>query len=433
MPLFWLYKNTMTVAKPLAHHILMRRMRIGKEDPERIAERCGIDNRPRPAGTLLWVHVASVGEAQSMLRLIEMFLAQHPDASALVTSITATSAKLLAQRLPPRAFHAFFPVDRPSWVRRFLDHWKPDIIFWAESELWPCMINEIGRRHVPMALINARMSPRSFRHWKMAGGFIGEILNPFSVILTQSSQDKHYFEELGGRCVVVAGNIKFAASPLPCDAEKLAELKAAVTARPVWVYASTHDGEEELAIGVHRDLRTRFPDLLTIIIPRHPERRDSLIPLFEASGLSTAVRSMAEIPDAATDIYLVDTLGEMGLFYRLAPLSVVGRSFSRDGGGGHNPLEPALLSCAVLHGPHVQNLQDIYAPMDQEGAACCVSDSANLADVIGTYLSAPEELNKLRQKGYDFAKARSGVLHTVAEELEPLFILAGLPALTPTS
>jgi 3-deoxy-D-manno-octulosonic-acid transferase len=410
---------------------LNQRLKNGKEDPERLQERFGMPNRSRPEnGPLMWVHVASVGEAQSMLHLIDLFLEQNKTGSVLVTSITRTSATLLEKRLPTRAFHQYLPVDRPKWVNRFLNYWKPNVILWAESELWPAMLSEIGERHIPMALINARMSPKSFRNWSRVKSLAQDILSSFTVILTQSDTDKKYYTDLGARSVLTTGNIKFAALPLPFDSDDLKSLQSSTGNRPVWVYASTHAGEEELAAKVHLEIRDFIPNLLTIIVPRHPERRADILESLKLFELNITTRSNHKIlPEPKTDIYLVDTLGELGLFYRLSTLSVIGRSFSNDGGGGHNPIEAAQLKSAILHGPNIQNLSDIYTPMDEKGGALCLKSTDELAPAIRTLLTDKESLNKLSEKGYDFAQSQTKILSNVIEELEPVFLLAELPVL----
>jgi 3-deoxy-D-manno-octulosonic-acid transferase len=430
MPLFWFYKRAMTFGKPAIMGLLNQRMKIGKEDPERIRERYGMASLPRPNGPLMWVHVASVGEAQSMLRLIDLFLAQNPSASTLVTSITRTSAALLQQRLPPRAFHQYLPVDRPKWVARFLDHWRPDLALWAESELWPGILSEADQRHLPIALINARMSPKSFKNWSRAKGFSKKILSAFTVILTQTEQDRQSYIALGGRSVMSVGNIKFASPSLPVNAEDLAALRQATARRPLWLYASTHEGEEELAAETHIALRDAFPNLLTIVVPRHPERSVSILSVLEPYRLTISSRGQNKIlPPPETDIYLADTLGELGLFYALSPISCIGRSFSKDGGGGHNPLEAAQLKSAVLHGPATQNLNDIFVPMDSCGAALKLESPTALAPALHLFLSDKEALKKLSETGYTYSKGQEQILSKVIEECEPLFLMAGLPVL----
>lgn len=433
MSLLWLYKNTMKAGKPLVKMVMRRRMRLGKEDPQRISEKYAKPSLPRPPGSLLWVHVASVGEAQSMLPLIHIFLQQNPLASVLVTTITRTAAEMLTTRLPPRAFHQYMPIDRPQWVQQFLDYWHPDAILWAESELWPVMLSEIGRRRLPMALINARMSEKSFRHWQFAKKSVAELLSAFTVILTQTQKDKEFFEGLNAHSVVVAGNIKYCAPPLPYDAQQFNMLQPVITQRPCWIYASTHEGEEALAIEVHQKLRQKYPDLLTVIAPRHPQRAADIVKLCQSQNLSFALRSAENVAPLKDEILIIDRMGELGLWYRLISCVCMGRSFSRDGGGGHNPLEPALLGCAVVVGPHVQNLQQIYDDMREEGVVVSLSYKDELAHRVDKFLENPDMLKHLGQKAQHYALRQGHVLDVIIEELEAVFMLARLPLLQKTN
>lgn len=430
MSLLWVYKKAMTLGEPAIRALLAHRARKGKEDPARITERYGIPSRPRPAGPLIWVHVASVGEAQSMIALVEMVLAQMPDAQVLLTSITTTSAQLLESRLPARAFHQYSPVDHPDWVRRFLDHWNPNLVLWAESELWPNTLMLLKKRHIPTTLLNAHMSEKSFRNWSKAPRLAEDMLSTFMGILAQTDEDAERYTQLGGRSVVVTDNIKYSADPLPCNDDDLAALKSAIGNRPVWLYASTHDGEERLACLTHKALSGQFPDLLTIIAPRHPARAKEIEAVIGMHDLTFQTRTTEKkLPGPADQIYLADTMGELGLFYRAAPVACIGRSFSNDGGGGHNPIEPAMLGCAVLHGPHVQNLGRIFAEMNKAGAALLVVAEDHLPADIGHLLASPERLKELQDLGYAFASQKAGILNKIAEELEPAFLMAHLPVL----
>lgn len=418
----------MVLGTPILKSILSRRVKAGKEDPDRLNERKGIASLPRPAGPLVWMHVASVGEAQSIMSLINLMLSQNKQLHILVTSVTKTSAEILTQKLPDRAFHQYAPIDHPSWIRSFLDYWHPNIALWAESELWPTMLTFLKKRHIPAALINAHMSPRSFRNWKRAPDFARNLLSSFLVILAQSKQDAEFYSAFTPHNVVVTDNIKYAAKPLTVDESDLQELKNAIADRPVWLYASSHDGEEELACYVHKELENQFPNLLTIIAPRHPDRRDAIFKAVTNNGIRSCLRSLDKhLPSLKDQIYIVDTMGELGLLYKMAPLAVIGRSFSNDGGGGHNPIEPTLLGCAALHGPCIQNSQELYDEMDAAGAALLIADKKDLAPTIMELMSNKEKLENLKKTGYDFAAAKANVFAKVLEELEPVFLEAHLP------
>lgn len=401
--------------------LLHARARRGKENPARLDERMGRASRPRPPGFLIWIHGASVGEAQSALILVEKILEQNQAVHILVTTGTVTSAQIMAARLPPRAFHQFYPLDHPDWVASFLDHWRPDAVLWMESELWPGMLSALRARAIPAALVNARLSPASVRRWSAVPNTARYLLGTFSLCLAQSKPDAQAFEAFGARDVSAPGNLKFSAAPLPCDPSALEILRTAIGARPCWLYASTHAGEDEMACRLHLALRAQIPGLLTILVPRHPERGDEILKTAHGQGLRARLRSpdhAAPAPDE--DLYIADTLGELGLFYRLTPLACVGRSFSLDGGGGHNPIEAARLGCAVLHGPAVQNLAQIYALMDASGAALPLPDEAAFASTLRRLLTDPQALKALQDKGRAFAQDQDGVIDRVMNALAPL-------------
>ena len=412
------YKILTSCSEPALNFLLQRRLADGKEDVLRINERRGIASLPRPDGRLIWFHAASVGEAQSTLILINRLLSENPQTKILVTTGTLTSAKVIGEKLPDRAFHQFYPLDHPEWTARFLNHWRPDVILWMESELWPNMLMQVRERSIPMVLINARLSPTSFKRWKLFGATAERLLSGFAKILCQTETDAQNFRALGAQNVHATGNLKFSAQPLPFDKADLQTLSARVTGRPLWLYASTHKGEEELACRIHEIVKNSIPDLLTIIVPRHPERREDIAAALKSTKLRILFRGTDKtLPREDTDLYIADTLGELGLFYRVAPIACIGRSFSDDGGGGHNPIEAAQLGCAVIHGPHVQNLQDIYTLMGAEGASLRLADEGQFEDILHELLSDPDRLKILQNKGLNFTRAQNGVVDVVFKEI----------------
>lgn len=412
-----LYAGTARLLTPAIRALLALRRARGKEDPVRLPERLGHAGRPRPEGPLIWLHGASVGEALSALPLIERLLAADPSTSVLVTTGTVTSAKLMAERLPARAFHQFAPVDTPGAVARFLDHWRPDLALWIESELWPNMIRAAAGRGLPMALVNARLSKRSYRRWRLLPGFARELLSAFQLCLAQSPADAERFQALGAREPRSPGNLKYASPPLPADPSALEALRSEIGARPLWLAASTHIGEEAIAAEAHGKLRRRHPTLLTVIVPRHPERGAAIAAELAAAGLAVARRGAQESVSPDTDIYLADTLGELGLFYRLAPIAFVGGSLVPH--GGQNLLEPAQLDCAILHGPAVHNFEAIAAAMKAAGATERVHDARGLAAAVDTLLTDPALRDRRAQAAAEVAAGEAGVLDRIMEALAP--------------
>ncbi|MBM3600596.1 MAG: 3-deoxy-D-manno-octulosonic acid transferase [Alphaproteobacteria bacterium] len=411
-----LYRGATDLAAPVIEMALERRRRRGREDELRMAERRGAPSRPRPAGPLVWLHAASVGEAQATLSLVAR-LVEGGRRHVLVTTGTVTSARLLGQRLPDGAFHQYVPVDRAAWVRRFLAHWRPDLALWVQSEFWPNLVLETKAAGVPMAVINARMSERSFRRWRYLGGLIRPMLEAFALCLAADAEHARRFEALGARAVRVAGNLKFAAAPLPVDSTARQTLNAMIGDRPRWLAASTHDGEELAAIATHRSVASGRPGLLTIIVPRYPERGPQIAELAAASGLAVARRAAGDAIETATDVYVADTMGEMGLFYEVAPIVFVGGSITPR--GGHNPIEPAAFDCAILHGPDMANNREIAAELAAAGATLVVNDATALADEV-TRLFADPALRAERAKAARRVTADSGaVLDRVLDVLAP--------------
>ncbi|MBI1327065.1 MAG: 3-deoxy-D-manno-octulosonic acid transferase [Alphaproteobacteria bacterium] len=407
----------------LWHIIYALRVNAGKEIAARKPERFGKATQVCPEGNLLYCHGASVGEAVSLFPLLDHYLAEG-HFRILVTTYTKTSAQMVAQRYGDRLIHQFIPYDHPAYVSKFLDYWKPERVIWTESELWPAMLSAIKKRHIPAALINARLSPRSLARWQRIKKYAQKMLSTFSIILTQTKADADNFKSLGLKNIHALGNIKYAAAPLPYDDAKLAALQVIINTRPAWVYASTHKGEEEIAVETHKTLKATFPNLLTIVVPRHPERREAIADAFRSETLNILFRGQEKtLPNADTDIYVADTLGDLGLFYKLAPIAMIGRTLSDDGGGGHNPLEAAQLDCAILHGPHVQNLQAIFDELHAAHACIAVENKDALIATISDLLTHAEKRLKLQEKAKAFIDAKKKILVDLIWALDHTFNL----------
>lgn len=422
-----LYTLLTTLAAGPLSMLLKRRLARGKEEASRIDERKGVTTKARPDGPILWIHAASVGESQSALILIDTLLKYNPQLNILVTTGTLTSAHLMNKNLPARAFHQFYPLDHPKWVKRFLDYWRPDGVFWMESELWPNMLIDIKRRNIPAALINARLSDTSFKNWSLIKRNARDLLSTFNIILAQTKENELNFKSLGAKSTVTTDNLKYSAAPLPVNDNDLKILSKHLKNRTLWLYASTHKGEEERAARIHKSLCAQFPDLLTIIVPRHPDRRADIVQSLSALDVKTMLRGEHKaMPDEDIDVYIADTLGELGLFYRLCPIACIGRSFSDDGGGGHNPIEAAQLGCAVLHGPNIQYQQEIYDEMNAAGAALCVNCEDELTNTLQALLCTPEKLEKQQEIGLKFANNKNQVIDRVMIALGSTLAKAGL-------
>jgi len=412
-----LYRFLTTLGAPAIQIYLGRRIKAGKEDPHRFNERLGRAALARPDGPLIWLHGASVGEAMSLLTLIVRLQTAVPAASILVTTGTVTSGRMLADRLPRGVVHQYVPVDRLAYVRRFLDHWRPDLTLWAESEFWPNLISETAARGNPLVLVNGRISPRSFTGWSRAPKFIAGLLGGFDLCLGQTEGDAERLRALGAAGARSVGNLKFAADPLPADAARLADMRAATAGRPLWLAASTWAGEEDIAWRVHQDLTPAHPGLLTIIVPRHPNRGGEIAAELAAQGARVKRRGAGDMPDAGTDVYIADTMGELGLFFTLAPVVFMGKSLSAE--GGQNLLEPARLGCAVLHGPRMTNFADMGARMAAAGASLPVADGAGLSTAVGRLLGDTGEAEAFAARAGTFAQAEAGVIERLMAELAP--------------
>lgn len=384
------WSSLTTLAAPAVRVALYRRVRRGKEIAERLPERWGIDSTPRPGGRLIWLHASSVGESVSVLPVLAAMARAAPDAAMLITTGTVTSAAVLDRRLPDlglseRVMHRFAPLDVPRWVRRFIDHWRPDAVALVESELWPNLLVNCRRRGIPMVLLNARMSDRSYRRWRRAAGLARTLLGSFVAVQAQSASDAARLGHFGVAVTTAPGNLKFAAPALPVDDTELARLRTVFRDWPCWVAASTHRGEEVMVLAAHRLLALNYPDIVTIIVPRHPERSDEIVAL--AADMPLARRSRAERPQPG-GVWLADTLGELGLWYRLAGVALMGRSLVPPG-GGQNPLEPARLGCAVASGPFMANFREPAHVLEQAGAMATLADAAAIARWVGTMLADP--------------------------------------------
>jgi 3-deoxy-D-manno-octulosonic-acid transferase len=412
------YQKLSSAMVPLAPALIKRRLKLGKEDPARVSERRGMSRDVRPHGPLVWIHGASVGEVLAAAALIERLRALN--IRILLTSGTVTSAAIVAKRFPADIIHQYVPYDSPRYVARFLDHWRPSLALFIESDLWPNLIISSAARRLPMVLINGRMSHRSFPRWRRVAGTISALLGRFDVCLAQSKVDAERFAALGSRNVITTGNLKLDVPAPPADHAKLERLMAVTRGRPIIVAASTHPGEEDILIDVHRTLAGFFPSLLSVIVPRHPDRGEAIARTIAAAGLHAALRSHEDLPTAASDIYVADTMGELGLFYRLAPIVFMGGSLIPH--GGQNPIEAVKLGASIVHGPHVFNFTDVYEALDGAGGARRADTQEALVKQLGQLLADPAARDVSAEAAARVVGELGGALDRTLAALEPYLL-----------
>ena len=384
----YLWAVTANALTPLWRQMLRQRLARGKECSGRLREREGIDETPRPAGPLIWLHSASLGETTSILPVLPHL--SGAGVSVIITTTTVSAARMLAERLPAldhvgTVQHRFAPLDVPKWVARFLDHWEPDVAAFVESEIWPNTVAACALRSIPLHLINARMSVRSFRRWRRLPNTAAVVLNSFTHIWAQSETDATRFRALGAQHVTAVGNLKFAAPALPSDEATLFRLRERLIGRPLWVAASLHPGEANAIVAAHQKLTAQHKNLVTVIVPRHPEKVAAFISA--AKNVTIVCRSKGQFPLETECVWIADTLGELGLFYRLCPIAFIGGSLIPH--GGQNPLEAAKLGCATIVGPHTENFADIVATLEGSGALKRIPNSAELGNIVNGLLLDP--------------------------------------------
>jgi len=411
------YQKVTSLLKPLIMLYVSVRKRKGKEDVQRFNERLGVAAMPRPKGRLVWLHGASVGETVSMLPLITKMREEYPRLNVLVTSGTVTSAKIMAGRLPKGVIHQYVPLDIKEYTDKFISHWKPDLALWFESDFWPNLIVSASEAKVPLILVNGRISDRSFAKWQKAKSFIAELQSKFALSLGQTKEDARRLKKLGARNALSVGNIKYAAGDLPYDAEKLADLQKQIIKRENFAAASTHNDEESRLADIFLSLKQKHPSLLLIIVPRHPKRGAQIIQNLKAKGLKVALRSKDEKIAKDTDIYIADTIGEMGIFYRLSDIVFMGGSLVPH--GGQNFLEPARLKSAIVVGSFMHNFTEMTRNAVKAKAIIQVKDDKMLAVSLEKLLKNKKLRQKYIANGARFALNEGAVLDRVFAQVAP--------------
>lgn len=410
------YRGLARALTPLFHLLFRLRSRSGKEIVARKGERFGRAVLNRPKGRLVWIHAASVGETMSVLPLVEALTASGN--KVLLTTVTVTAAELAKARLPEGALHQFVPYDAPSLIARFLNHWSPDLAMVVESEIWPCLFDALRRRGTPFVLLNGRLSDKSCRSWARAKNFAAYLFSCPHAVLAQSAADADRFRRLGCRRVETPGNLKYDAAEPVADPVDKQGLLDQIGDRPVWLAALTHPGEDEIALDAFEQLRREFPCLILLLVPRHPARAEAVCALLSERGFKFSRRSLAQAVDPSIDVYLGDTLGEMGLYYGLAPVTFLGGSFNE--AGGHNPVEAALAGSALVTGPKVANARAVYKDFWIDHAASRVETPQELAVKVAGLLREPEVANAQAARARALVEAGRGALARTLDLLQPL-------------
>ncbi len=408
-PVLAAYGAATALLGPFASIWLTLRANNGREDSARLQERFGRYLSARPTGPLVWLHAASVGESGVALQLIEAMSARDPALSFLITTGTRTSAEMVAKRNLPRTRHVFAPLDRRDAVRRFLRHWRPDLGVFVESELWPHLILGAEAAGVGLALVNARMSPGTLRRWRAWHAAGARLLRTFAFVSAADQRTAEAVAHLRGEPAAMLGNLKLAAPPPRIDPGLRASLAAEIGQRPLWLAASTHAGEDEIALAAHARLRLNHPRALLIIAPRHPERGVAIAAL----GGGAPRRSLADkIGDAS--VFVADTMGELGTFYDLAPVALVAGSLLPHL-KGHNPSEPAKLGAAIVTGPYYESFEDLFQSLINADGAVKVSNDGDLALAVSRFWEdAPARQRYVEAARAALAKGANALEETVA-------------------
>ncbi len=410
--LYHLATIAIAVAMPLW---LRRRVAIGKESATRWRERYGETSLPRPLKSVIWCHAASVGETASVLQLVKALAARgHP---ILLTTGTVSSERLAREQLPKSVIHQFAPLDHRPWIGRFLDHWRPALALRVDSELWPNTIQLLRERNIPIVQVNARISEVAAQRWARAPAAAQGVFSSLDLVLAQSENDRARYASLGAKRAVAYGNLKLSQTGLPYDPGVLQDLSQALNGRPVWLAASTHPGEDTIVGAAHCKVQSQHPNALLIVVPRHPERAPEMAMNLQSQGFAIARRSRHEPITPDITVYMADTMGELGLFYRLSKIAFIGKSFAV--GGGQNPVEAAQLGCALIWGPDMSNFAEIAADLKAQGAAIEIETPGELGNTISTLLSDTTKVTTMAQAGQNHISASHGALEHILEGIAP--------------
>ena len=412
-----IYNNIIRILYPLViRSYIQKRIEIGKEDTKRFNERIGRPTKERPEGKLIWFHGASVGESVSMLPLINRLLETSEDTHVMVTTGTTTSAEIMGKRLPERAFHQYITIDNPAFTKRFVKYWQPDLVLWFESDFWPAMLSTIKKKNIPLILVNGRISNKSFKRWQQFDFICKELLGCFTFCLGQSEEDAYRLRVLGAKNSACLGNLKFAGLPIPVDEEKKAEITKQIGNRRIFCISSTHENEEYL-LGKHcKRLFEKHPDVLVLIAPRHPQRGEEIKKQLTDLGLTVSLRSANEKITAKTQVYIADTIGELGIWYGISPIVFIGGSLVPH--GGQNFMEPSRLKDAVIVGPYMHNFTEAMQRAQKANAIIQVNDAEEVMDTVIQLFDNKDLLEAKQSLAYNWASGEAKVLDGIVEKVK---------------
>jgi 3-deoxy-D-manno-octulosonic-acid transferase len=421
-----IYQIFSVIILPFLFILILWRKKKFKEHPHRFLERLAITKIVKPQNSqLFWVHAVSVGESNSAWVLIENLLKFSEKITILFTSTSTTSAQIIEQKIlqnelfKNRVIHQFLPIDSYFIVKKFLNYWKPRACIFVESEIWPNFIYCARKKAILSFLINARISKKTASKWLFLKKLGFNIFDYFSTIFAQSAQDKNLLQNLTKNTIFYEGNLKSQNPKLEIDATKLQELKMQIGARKIWLCASTHEGEEELILQTHQRLKKQFSDLLTIIVLRHPNRADKVCELFK--NINFSQRSKNQNIFESTEIYLVDSLGELGTFYSLTNFAFIGGSLLKI--GGHNPFEAIQLNCVVITGSEVFNFAEIYSDLHQRNACEIVKNVDELYEIIKKFLENPNDILSYNNNAKKAIEVSQNISQKIIKKLDEILML----------
>ena len=411
--MYKLYQLISLLIYPFIRILLILRIFKGKEDLSRYKEKLGIASVKRPTGKLIWFHAASIGEFNAILPVIQGIDQKYPAINILLTTVTLTSANIAKNNLPHKVISQFMPFDCINIVNKFISYWQPNLVIWTESELWPNMIN-MAHKQCPLLLINARISLKSFSRWSLVRKFANFVLSKFSLILAQSQETKIFFEKLGIKDVLCLGNLKYMAANFVFEENELVKIKNQLKNRIVVMAASTHPGEEEIFAITHINLKKQYPQLLTIIAPRHPNRIEDVKNIL--SNLNVAIRSKKEKITPSTDILLVDTIGEFGLFFRLSEVVCIGGSWKKI---AHSFIEAAKLKNLIIFGPNMNNSREVANEFLANKAAIFAQNQQEIEKILECYIKNPDDFDIFKNHGEQLVDKMSQVKEKILIKIAP--------------